>query len=170
MPKKYKAYYFDTVTLSNFAFADRMDLLVERYGRKLHITTEVSNEIAEGIVANYPALERIEVLLRKNIFTLAPGPLDCKGRSLFLRLLKTLSTGEASAIAAAKIRGGVVVTDDRAARSACNENKIPVTGTLGVLMACCHDKRISPEEADRILHAMITCGYRSPVNRVSDLL
>jgi len=73
MPRKHAAYYFDTVTLSNFALVDRMELLVKRYGRKLHITTEVENEIAAGIVAGYTSLERIECLLQRKVITLVHG-------------------------------------------------------------------------------------------------
>lgn len=170
MPKKRASFYFDTVTLSNFALAGRMDLLVKRYGRKLWITSEVSNEIASGIVAGYKELERIERLLQRKMFTLTAGPQTKAERSLFLQLLRTLSSGEASAIAAAKIHGGVVVTDDRAARTMCDEHKIVVTGTIGILMACCSDGEITPEDADQILNTMVAHGYRSPVNRISDLL
>ena len=55
MPDGGRFYYFDTVTLSNFALARRFDLLTGRYGGRLHITPEVLGEIMDGIAAGYSA-------------------------------------------------------------------------------------------------------------------
>ena len=48
-------------------------------------------------------------------------------------LLRILAPGEASCIAQAKARGGVVITDDRAARQCCHERGVVFTGTIGIL-------------------------------------
>ena len=47
---------------------------------------------------------------------------------------------------------------------------MPVTGTIGILKACCRKTTISPEEADRILDAMVAHGFYSPVRRTSAIL
>ena len=50
-------WYFDTVTLSNFALAGRLDLLIRRYGQRAHITPEVLDEVSDGIVAGFTGLQ-----------------------------------------------------------------------------------------------------------------
>ena len=91
-------------------------------------------------------------------------------RDLFVELLRTLGTGEASCIALAVGWGGVVVTDDRTARRYCAGRGIPVTGTIGILRALCADRIVSAEEADALLARMVAIGFYSPVRRVSDLI
>jgi predicted nucleic acid-binding protein len=169
MPKRRASYFFDTVTLSNFAFADRLDLLTARYGQKLTITREVYNELAEGIVAGYEPLRKIEALVSNRAVSLFTLKESGKEHAAFLSLLLTLSSGEASCIAAAMNRGGVVVTDDRAARSICAERDVKVTGTIGILLALCKSKTLTPTEADAILERMVHHGYRSPVKNISGI-
>jgi predicted nucleic acid-binding protein len=161
--------FFDTVTLSNFALARRVDLLVDRYGQRARITQEVRNEVLEGIVAGYPALGAIEVALEEERLG-AAGNLTAEERRIYRELLRSLGPGEASCVAWAKARGGTVVTDDRAARGACGERDVLVTGTIGILKACVQDGTLEAEEADATLELMIDDGYYSPVRRVSDLL
>lgn len=170
MPETKRVYFFDTVTLSNFARTDSLELLVKRYGKRLYITREVANEIAAGIVAGYAQLEEVEHLQQRGVFSAVRSKQTTHERKLFLALLRTLSAGEASAIAAAATHGGIVVTDDRAARSACEEHKVVVTGTIGILLACCRDVMITAEDADTILEKMVASGYRSPVNRISNVI
>ena len=64
-------WFFDTVTLSNFALAGRLDLLISRYGRRAHIMQEVLDEVLDGIVAGYAALSPIETAIAAGRFTLA---------------------------------------------------------------------------------------------------
>ena len=169
MPDTSDSYLFDTVALSNFATAGRLDLLLSRYGKKVVITPEVLDEITDGVVAGYFALKEVEDAVNEGRFTRgAPLASACE-RQTYRDLLHMLGPGEASCITHAASRGGTVVTDDRMARQSCGEHKIPVTGTIGILQACRNDDTISTEEADGILNAMIDAGYYSPVQRISDL-
>lgn len=61
-------------------------------------------------------------------------------------------------------------TKSRAARSACADRGIGMTGTIGILKACSIDGTLSPQQADDILEAMIGSGFYAPVRRISDLL
>ena len=70
----------------------------------------------------------------------------------------------------ARVRGGTVVTDDRAARGSCSERDVPFTGTIGILKACARDGTLEADEADAVLNLMMDAGYLSPVRRISDLL
>lgn len=170
MPDEADLFFIDTVSLSNFALIRRLDLLAARYGRRLHITIEVRNEVAAGVVAGYQGLEAVEAALQQKVFTLGKPSDSPEERQYFQSLLRVLSPGEASCMVAARFRGGVVITDDRAARLGCADAGIRCTGTVGVLLACCRDGRLYVGAADDVLKAMIAQGYRSPVVRVSDLL
>jgi predicted nucleic acid-binding protein len=159
----------DTVALSNFALGGRLDLLIDRYGRRAVVTPQVLDEVLDGIAAGYRALETIrEAVAVGKLGT--EESLTESGRGIYLTLIRTLGPGEASGIAYAQWRGGTVVTDDRAARTACEERRVRVTGTIGILKACVQDGSLSPEEADAALQSMIDHGYHSPVRRISDLL
>ncbi|MEX2530793.1 MAG: hypothetical protein WD960_08470 [Gemmatimonadota bacterium] len=168
MPEDPVRFYFDTVTLSNFALAGRLDLLIERYGDRACITTEVLAEVLEGIVAGYQHLRAVEVALDEGSLGHA-GALTAEERRIHAELLRTLSSGEASAVACAEARGGTVVTDDRAARGCCEERELPFTGTIGILKVCVGEGALTAKEADGILRVMIDAGYFSPVRRISDL-
>lgn len=162
-------YYCDTVTLCNFALSKRLDLLITRYGTRLQVTPTVQDEIADGIAAGYPLLQEIEQAITTGLFSQA-DTLNHTEREIFRTQLRTLSPGEASCIACAKIRGGIVITDDKAARVSCQDYNVKFTGTIGILKACCRDQMLTPQEADTVLQTMVDAGYFSPVSNISGLL
>ncbi len=102
--------------------------------------------------------------------TLPAEPMTMPENQLFVDLLRTLSSGEATCVVLAGYRAGIGATDDRAARSSCAERGIPVTGTIGILKVLCVDRTITSEEAEAVLARMVDAGFYSPVRRVSDLL
>jgi len=163
-------YYFDTVTLSNFALAARIEILRRRYGKRLRVTVEVLDELTAGVVSGYPELMEIESGIQKGYFTAERALNLPDERNLYRSLLRVLSSGEASCLTCAISRGGMVVTDDRAARECCIEHGVSVTGTIGILKACCLDQTLKTADADLILTTMIEKGYLSPVRRISDIL
>lgn len=163
-------YVFGTVTLSNFALAGSLHLLVSRYGKRLRITPAVLDEVTDGVVAGYAALAEIEEAVAEGVLSPAEQPTSPAERATYRELLRVLAPGEASCIAYAKAHGGVVASDDRTARECCIERSIAYTGTIGILKACCVDGTLSTEEADTILQAMIDTGYYSPAQRIRDLL
>ena len=169
MPDPGCDFYFDTVALSNFALAGRLDLLVSRYGSRAWVTPAVLDEILDGIVAGYAELREIESALTAAKLSSAP-PLSAAERNTFRELLRILAPGEASCIACAQTRGGTVVTDDRIARQCCAERNVKFTGTIGILKACCLNRMLSLQEADVILQAMIDAGYFSPVRSISGII
>lgn len=166
MPETGCDYYFDTVTLSNFALSGRVDLLIARYGRRAIITPQVLDEIADGIVVGYSELREVETAVTGGEFGDEEG-FSAEERDVYLERLRTLSPGEASCISLAQTCGGVVATDDRTARNTCFNNGVPFTGTIGILKACVLDGTLSLQEADDVLRAMTGAGYHSPVRRIS---
>ncbi|MFB6232416.1 MAG: DUF3368 domain-containing protein, partial [Salinibacter sp.] len=61
-------------------------------------------------------------------------------------------------------------SDDADARAAARQYDIPVTGTLGILVASVQQGYLSRTQANTLLTEMIDAGYRSPLNRVDSLL
>jgi predicted nucleic acid-binding protein len=168
MHKNVRCWFFDTVVLSNFALAERLDLLVTRYGARLAITNEVLDEISDGVAAGHDGLAPIQTLAADGV--VKATVLNPDERKLYVKLLRALGPGEASCIAAAVTRHALVATDDRAARACCAEHKVQVTGTIGILKACCRDCALTADRADAILAAMVAHGFYSPVRRISDVL
>lgn len=163
------AFYFDTVTLSNFALVGRMDLLLRRYGQRAFVTPEVLSEVLDGITAGYDSLQDVETATDDRRFTTAPS-LTVDEKAVYMELLRSLAPGEASCIARACVKGGTVVTDDRATRSLCSERDVPFTGTVGILKACVQEGLLEGGDADAVLQSMIDHGYYAPVRRISDLI
>lgn len=160
--------FFDTVTLANFARADAMHLLVDRYGRRAVLTPDVLSELENGIAAGRSQLLTVEKLAADN--QLATTCLTPEERQTKVPLLQSLGAGEASCIACAIHRGGIVVTDDRTARATCSDYGIPVTGTIGILLALVRDGTLPSSDVDTILAEMIRQGFYSPVASISCLL
>ena len=115
-----------------------------------------------------PKLGAVEKLLAKKVFNIYS--LSASEYKLFLELAGHLGRGEASSMAAAKIKSAIVVTDDRAARKQCLKMKIPVTGTIGILKASFASGQISLSDSDTILERMIASGFFSPVNNISSIV
>jgi predicted nucleic acid-binding protein len=166
-------YVFDTTVLSNFAAVHRLDLLEGRYRGVVFTTLEVSNELRKGIKAGYSylksALQQIE--------TISPGgwirllsPDSAVEHRLQSEIDQFLDAGEASCLALAVSRGFTLVTDDLAARRLAQARDVPLTGTLGILIALVRDGALPLNEANAILTTMIQRHYRSPVDRLDELV
>ena len=167
MPES-RRWFFDTVVLSNFALVRRLEILIRRYGRNGLVTTEVLAEISDGVVAGFTELRDVEAAIGTHL-SMAPA-MTAAERAEYRVLLGPLASGEASCIAATQHRGGVVVTDDRAARACCSDRRLAFSGTVGILRACCLDESLTPHDADDVLEAMVRAGFYAPVRRISDLL
>lgn len=161
-------YVFDAVVLSNFALASRLDVMVAGYKGVGGITTEVLDEIAQGVATGYEQLGAVVEMVGRG--RLRQVTLTQDERQLYTSLRRGLGSGEASCVAVVKSRGGVVATDDRAARARCASMGIDVTGTVGILKAACMRGRLSAAQADHILMSMIASGFYAPVRSISDLL
>jgi len=170
MPAKKPPLFFNTVVLSNFAFAERgISFLKDRYRNRGVITLQVFQEIAKATYLDFPLLEQIETrLLVKGGFQ--KTSLKEKEQTHYISLLRNLGEGEASCIACAQERAGIVVTDDRAARNHCKERNIFLSGTIGILKAACLDAILDKDQADRMLKEMISAGFYSPIQKISDIL
>jgi len=98
-------------------------------------------------------------------------PLETAGeQGLYAELSQALGPGEASCLAVAVVRQLTLATDDLAARRAAATRGVKLTGTLGILVRLVREKHLTLAEANNILTDMIALHYRTPVNRLDDLI
>ena len=61
-------------------------------------------------------------------------------------------------------------TDDLAARQMAQEREVLLIGTVGILLALARDGSLSLAECNTMLAEMIERRYRSPVDRLDELI
>lgn len=81
-----------------------------------------------------------------------------------------LDPGEASCLTLATSRQLTFVTDDLAARRLAAARNVSLTGTLGILLTLVRSDSLPLTEANEILTTMIQRRYRSPVDRLDNLI
>ena len=113
----------DTSCLVLLEKIDKLDILRKLYGN-ITITPVIANEFGSEL-PNWMEVRKTE---------------DQK----YQRLLETnIDPGEASGIALAVEIGGLLILDDKKARTLAQELKLDVTGTLGVLVDATRNNHIS---------------------------
>lgn len=151
----------DTTVLSNFAHAQRPDLLRMLF-RPLYVPDSVWRELVQGESAGLiPKIDWkwLEVV----VLTLAEVDISQE-------LQRKLDRGEADCLAIAQSRRLPVYTDDRRARRIGRSLGLDISGTLGCLLDLVDRSLLDPEEADLLLTRMRKRGYRSPVASLKDTL
>ena len=166
-------YIFNTSVLSNFAAVGQVELLGLLYRGRACTTVTVGDELRRGINAGYQYLLKVE----EHLSTINPaGWLKVLSietsleRQLYVDLSSVLDPGEASCLALAISRRMTFATDDLAARRLADEHKVPLTGTLGILIRLVREQYLSLEFANGLLAKMIQLRYRAPVKRLDDFI
>lgn len=152
----------DNTVMSNFAAIERPDLLRTAFGSRLATSQQAFDELQAGMrLGKVPGLDWSWL----PVWTLEEeeGP-------YYHRLLSRLNAGEAACLAMALIRNCRILTDDRDAREFARHLKIPLSGTLGVLVRLIDLGVLNLDDADALLSQMMTAGYRSPVTSLQDLV
>lgn len=152
----------DNTVLSNFTAVGRPDLVRLALGEDAATSEAAWAELQTGI--------HIGKLPTQDWSWLSVLPLTEAEKPLYELFAESLNAGEASCLAIAASRGYRVFTDDRDARKLAAESKIPVSGTLGLLLRLVDLKILSLTEGDALLAQMIAAGYRSPVASLQELL
>jgi predicted nucleic acid-binding protein len=162
----------NTTVISNFSSIEQLELLHLLWDR-VYLSDQVFAEIQAGFVQGYNFYAGIEQV----IFPFsARGWLHLTALSttdefrLFGQLRNMLHDGEASSIALAHYRQWTFLSDDKAARKACLSLKVPVTGTLGILLALVKHQYRELAAVDSLLQQMRVIGYRSPVTSLNEIL
>ena len=150
----------DTTVLSNFAQVERPNLLREIFpglAAPRQVREELSKGERLGLVpsCDWSWLEAIELTATEQV------------RATELR--RYLQAGEAACIAVAASRGGLLMTDDGAARRVAAALRIELSGTIGALDRLCQRGILDIEQADALLLTMTIRGYRSPIRSLRDL-
>lgn len=152
----------DNTVLSNFSLVQQPDLIQQALGDKVATTESVWAELQAGMgIGRLPA---------QDWSWLAILSLEEIEQPLYQRLTQRLNIGEASCLALAITRGYRIFTDDRDARKVAVEWRVPVSGTLGLLMHLVDLDILSVEEGDALLAQMIASGYYTPVTSLEALL
>jgi len=162
----------NTTVISNYCSVGQLQLLPLLWER-LYISDQVWTEIQTGFAQGYHFYAGIEQIIfpfvDKGWLHLTALNLPEEFR-LFGQLLTTLHDGEASSIAIAHYREWTFLSDDKAARTACTQLNVPVSGTIGILLSLVKHNHLNSVQADGILQQMIEMGYRSPVHSLSQIL
>lgn len=155
--------FFDTMCLSHFARADRLDvlrdLLVER---QCWTTTVVRNELAAGAEV-HPRIQQTLALDWLQIASMDTlEELGC-----FVKWASRLGSGdrdlgEASVLAAAELRHGTAITDDRDATKVARRYGADVHGTVWLLAAACCLDKLTIAAAGNVIEALRATGARLP--------
>jgi len=151
----------DNTVLSNFALVGRIDLLTIAAESRIATTPQVIKEFSEGVTLGR--------LPRTGLDWLEIVSLEGEEVAHFQNLIGRVNAGEAACLAVAINRAGRILTDDRDARRLAAQFKVPVSGTLGVLLRLVENQNLTFTEANDLLGKMIAFGYRSPVKKLEDL-
>jgi predicted nucleic acid-binding protein len=162
----------NTTVISNFASIGQLDVLRQLFG-VLAISTEVYDEIQDGLGEGYRFYEGIEQLVlpfAEEGWIHLIGMSHTEELRYFRELPSRLHRGEASSLAIARYRGWLLLTDDQAARMEASRSGIPVSGSIGCLVLAVERRLYSLAQANVWLQEMIGQGYRSPITDLTPLL
>lgn len=152
----------DNTVLSNFALVARLPLLMQVFGQHLATTPYVVREYEDGVKRGRVPPTHFDWIV---VSALTHDEL-----TQMTYLQQQVDAGEASCLAIALSRQGIVLSDDRSARRLAGQLGVPISGTVGILVRLIKTGTLSLEEADNYLDAMIAYGYRSPIETLKQLI
>ncbi|MEJ2304584.1 MAG: hypothetical protein P8Y14_23910 [Anaerolineales bacterium] len=148
----------DNTVLSNFALVQRPDLPLRLW--RGHVCTTPA-ALTEYLAAGE------EHHLQPDCWNDLPVlELTSQEEEFANQLHARLGSGERACLAVANLRGGMLVTDDLDARRVAQIMKVPISGTLGILVQCVEKDIVSVDEANQLLTKMIAAGYHSPIEKL----
>ncbi|MEU1885591.1 hypothetical protein ABZ491_08945 [Micromonospora rifamycinica] len=153
----------DTMVLAHFTLADRLDVLQDLLVGTDCWTTQVVLEELRAGAAEHPELmvaceadwlkrARLDSLDEIRSFTLWVRRLGAAERDL----------GEASVLAAAELRRGIAITDDRQATRVARSYRAEVHGTIWLLAAACRTGKQTETGAGNLIDALRATNARLP--------
>lgn len=158
-----QALVFDTMVLSAFAKADRLDLLGSLLSGTHCVVTDIVLDEARRGLALEPQLATIELAEWLTIGHLASD----EELTAFLRWTQRIGSGdrdigEASVFAYAELHGAVSVSDDQAATRVARAYELEVHGTLWLLCSFCLQQKLTEHAAGNIIDSLSAVGLRLP--------
>ena len=151
----------DNTVMSNFALVERPDLLRTTFGGETATPQQAFSELIAGVQrGRLPDLDWS---------WLSVWTLEAAEAPHYQQFLRRLNAGEAACLAMAIHRTCRIVTDDRDAREFAYRLRVPLSGTLGVLVRLVDIGSLRVKQADALLSRMVAAGYRSPVVSLQEL-
>ncbi|MFI5486062.1 hypothetical protein [Micromonospora echinaurantiaca] len=153
----------DTMVLSHFTLADRLDVLQDLLIDADCWTTQVVIEELRAGATTHPELSAVceaDWPGRVHLDTLA----EIRCFAKWTRLLGTeeRDLGEASVLAAAELRNGIAITDDRDATKVARAHNADVHGTIWLLAGACRSGKQTERAAGNLIDALRATGARLP--------
>lgn len=137
----------DSSVVVDFHLTGNLTLLEGIFAGRMLVSNFVTKELAEADIEVHSAEE--VVLSTEDEWDFFH---DLRKRK------QPLGPGELGAITVAKFRYAILLSNDKQARSAAEEEGIPMSGAIGVLECAVELERIQPTAAVAILEAMIREG------------
>lgn len=147
----------DNTALTNFALIQRPELILDTWPGVC--TTS-------AVMAEYEAGVSLRQLPPDCWRKLTVVNLTVEETAVAAQLHPSLGSGERTCIAVAFQRSGLFVSDDYDARRQAQARRIPVTGSIGILLLAIRQERISLETGNQLLEQLIASGFHSPVNKL----
>ncbi|WFE60979.1 hypothetical protein [Micromonospora sp. WMMD712] len=153
----------DTMVLGHFTLADRLDVLhdllidadcwtTQVVVEELRVGSAARPELAAACEADWLGVARLGTLDEIRCFTRWTSLLGATERNL----------GEASVFAAAELRGGIAITDDRDATRIARKNEARVHGTIWLLAGACRTGKQTEAAAGSLVEGLRATGARLP--------
>jgi predicted nucleic acid-binding protein len=143
----------DSSTIIALAKTGSLGLLKKTFG-EVWITKDVEKEVTTG---GFPEVGEIKKGMGKWIKVLETGE---KGYKVF----EGIGYGERSILSHAKGKKDVLlILDETEARAIAEEEGMPYTGTIGLIVFACETKRISKKEAVTMIRKLSRSDFRMTV-------
>ncbi|RGC67112.1 hypothetical protein C5N14_20160 [Micromonospora sp. MW-13] len=153
----------DTMVLNHFALADRLDVLrdllldadcwtTQVVMEELRTGSPVHPQITAACDTGWLSIAQLDTLDEIRCFTKWAMRLGSGERDL----------GEASVLAAAELRGGVAITDDRNATQVARSYEARVHGAIWLLAGACREGKQTETAAGNLIEALRGAGARLP--------
>lgn len=157
----------DTTVVSNFASTDSISFLATVLESPV-VVPAVGDELERGLDAGHDYLATAVDALDDELPVLSFSSED---ESDFRDLRDRLDHGEAASLLGAIEHRGTLATDDLAARKMADQQDIPVTGSIGLLVFGIESAYLDRDTADEWLAMWRKRrGYYAPVESVTEIL
>lgn len=169
-------YFFDTDCLSAFLWVKNENLLIKLYGGKIILPEQVYSELSHPRI---PHLKRITDKLKSNGDILVEDiDMDTEEYKIYKKLttspdkgFKIIGKGEAAAIALAKIKDGILASNNmRDIMQYVEEYKLEHITTGDILVEALKKQYITEDEGNAIWANMIDKNRKLPNSTFSEFL
>lgn len=153
----------DTMLLTHFTLADRLDVLqdllleaecwtTQVVMEELRVGAELRPELAIACEVDWMRRAQLDTLEEIRCFAAWVKRLGAEERNL----------GEASVFAAAEVRRGIAITDDRQATRVARAQGLEVHGTVWLIATACRTGKQTEVGATNVIDALRATGARLP--------